>query len=78
MERVSELFDEPRATDLGANLLHFQQLYSRVLAERPSGWKVGRGASADQRARDHYYRYIEAQLADVNDKLELLQALGSP
>jgi len=78
VERVSELFDDPHAIELETNLLHFQELYSRVLAERPAGWKLEPRASADLRARDHYYRYIEAQLADVNEKLELLQALASP
>jgi hypothetical protein len=77
---VRELFDEPRNTDLEANLLHFQELYRRILAERPSDWQAVAADDADRRARAHYYRHIEAQLGDVNEKLARLRAMdaGAP
>ena len=75
-DKVNELFDEPHFTDLEANLRHFQQLYGRALAGRPAEAELQTDRSAEHRARDHYYRYIEAQLADVNRKLEQLAALG--
>jgi hypothetical protein len=74
---VDELFDEPRNTDLEANLLHFQQLYRRILAERPSDWQAVAEDAADRRARAHYYRHIEAQLEDVTEKMARLRAMGA-
>jgi hypothetical protein len=32
---------------------------------------------ADRRARAHYYRYIEAQLEDVTEKLARLRSMGA-
>jgi hypothetical protein len=74
---VGELFDEPRNTELEANLLHFQELYRRILAERPSDWQAVAEDTADRRARAHYYRHIEAQLEDVTEKLARLRAMGA-
>ena len=73
---VRDLLDEPRNTELEANLLHFQELYRRILAERPSDWQAVTADSADRRARAHYYRHIEAQLEDVTEKLARLRAMG--
>lgn len=75
-ERVEDLFDKPHNTDLEANLLHFQQRYTNILAERPENWRADEESDAEDRARDHYWRYIEAQLADVNEKLTRLRAMG--
>jgi hypothetical protein len=69
---VGDLFEDPVYTDLEKNLLHFQELYGRILAERSADWEATERDSADRRARDHYYRYIEAQLEDVDRKLERL------
>ena len=74
---VRDLLDEPRNTELEANLLHFQELYRRILAERPSDWQAVAEDTADRRARAHYYRHIEAQLEDVNEKLGRLRAMGA-
>ncbi len=76
--RVNDLYDDPRFTDLEANLLHFQGLYGRILAARPADWEAEPGADAEQTAREHYYRYIEAQLEDVDDKLRQLRSLPAP
>ena len=73
---VGDLFDDPRNTDLEANLLHFEQLYGRILAQRPPDWRADSEDSADRRSRAHYYRYIEAQLADVKKKRARLRAMG--
>jgi len=75
-ESVAAMLDDPHWVDLEANLLHFQQLYGRVLGEQPSEAELLVGKPADRRARRHYYNYIAAQLADVNRKLEHLEALG--
>ena len=75
-ENVGAMLGDPHLTDLETNLLHFQQLYSRVLAEQPSEAELLEGKPADGRARRHYYAYITQQLADVNRKLEQLEALG--
>jgi hypothetical protein len=74
---VRDLFDEPRNTELEANLLHFQELYRRILAERPADWQAVTEDTADRRARAHYYRHIEAQLEDVTEKLARLRAMGA-
>jgi hypothetical protein len=74
---VGDLLDEPRNTELETNLLHFQQLYRRILSERPSDWQAVSADSADHRARAHYYRHIEAQLEDVTEKLARLRAMGA-
>ena len=74
---VGDLFREPHNTNLEANLLHFKQLYGRILAERPSDWQAAAEDSADRRARAHYYRHIEAQLEDVTEKLARLRAMGA-
>ncbi len=76
--QVVDLFDLPEYTDLEANLLHFQELYGRVLAERPADWEADVSADAKSTARTHYYRYIEAQLEDVNAKLRQLRRLPQP
>jgi hypothetical protein len=74
---VGELYDDPRYTDLEANLRHFEQRYGQILADRPSDWKATEEDDADRRARAHYYRYIETQLADVKGKLAQLRAMGA-
>ncbi|MDJ0851394.1 MAG: hypothetical protein QNK04_23715 [Myxococcota bacterium] len=75
---VRDLFDVPEFTDLEANLLHFQELYGKVLAERPEDWDVDTSGDARSTARAHYYRYIQAQLEDVNAKLRRLRSLPNP
>lgn len=73
--RVNALVDDPRNTDLEANLRHFQVLYREILAGRPPGFEVQPDDDAKTRARAHYYDYVEAQLAEVNEMLERLGAL---
>ena len=51
--------------------------YRRILAERPSDWQAVAEDAADRRARAHYYRHIETQLADVTEKLARLRAMGA-
>jgi hypothetical protein len=75
--RVGELLDEPRNTELEANLLYFRDLYGRILSERPSNWQAVAEDAADRRARAHYYRHIEAQLEDVTEKLAQLRAMDA-
>ena len=73
--KVGALYSLPRNTDLEANLLYYKQLYADILADRPEDWQALPGDTAKHRARSHYYQYIEAQLADVNEKIAKLRTL---
>ena len=76
--KVEALYGLPRYTELEANLLHYQKLYAEILADRPEDWRSRPRDTAKRRARAHYYTYIEAQLADVNEKLAKLRTLPAP
>ena len=73
-DRVGELYELPRNTDLLTNLTEYRAYYAEILAERPAEALL---PDADQRQRtlDAYYRYIEAQLADAEAKILQLRAL---
>ena len=75
--RVDSLFDEPRNTDLETNLVYFRGLYQGILEGRPVDWNDALEGDEREAARAVYYRYIEAQLADVNDKIERLGRVRS-
>ena len=71
-KKVREMFYNPGFTELEANLRYFKDRYQSILDRRPEGWdKVGPGNERVE-TRKHYYKYIENQLADVNDKLRWL------
>ena len=77
-EAVGELYNDVRFTDLKANLLHFRVVYENILFARPEGWDEERPNDARHMARAAYYRYIEAQLADVKAKLRRLRSMPRP
>lgn len=64
-ERFDRIFNEPRYTQLGANLRYFAALYARILAQPP--------ASAWRRNRDGFYRHYEDVIA--TDKVKVDAAL---
>ena len=68
----SRLYGDVRFTDLKANLLHFRVVYENILFASPEGWEKEKPGNERHTARAAYYRYIEAQLADVNAKLDRL------
>ena len=69
--RVDRLMSDARFNELEANLLHYEELYGSILAERDdSGWWPHSDAYHDARRR--YYEYVESQLAEVRTMLERL------
>ena len=68
---ADRLMNDARFHQLDANLLHYEELYSSILAERDdSGWWPRSDAYHDARRR--YYEYVESQLAEVRSMLERL------
>ena len=71
--KIEAISDKPRyTTDLRANLSYFKERYQEILKERPDDWDDVMGKNGYIRARKVYYQYIEGQLQDVNEKLQLL------
>ncbi len=70
--RIGKMFVDMRYTHVEANLRYYQSLYAKILHERPPDW--GEVPEGDDRSlvRRAYYRYIDAQLADVERKLQQL------
>ena len=76
---AEELRDDLRFTSLLPNLLHYRDLYARILAERDrqeSGFATLRG-DRYRFVRRRYYGYLEAQLADVEALLGRLERSGN-
>jgi hypothetical protein len=71
--KINAISDEPRfTTDLRANLSFFKDRYELILKERPDDWDDVAGKNCYIRTRKVYYEYIEQQLDDVNEKIQLL------
>jgi len=77
-ERVSELYRESRNTNLLANLKHYGNLYRKILAARPADWEEAAAGNQRAEARVAYYRYIDEQLTDVEEKLTILATGSGP
>ncbi len=73
--KVSELYWDPRNREIKANLLYFKDRYEAILEGRPDAAKVEPARSDCEKAHEAYYSYFEQQLADVNEKLTLLEEL---
>lgn len=67
-ERARLMLDDPRTTDLGANLRWFEQRYEAALAQPAGegGWLRGEAYRTEE---VRYRAYIASQLADVRDLL---------
>ena len=63
------MFNEPRYTEIRANLDFFKKRYEEILKEQPRNRETASRKSDYNRAREIYYKYIEQQLNDVNEKL---------
>ena len=67
------MYRNARYTEVEENLLYFKKRYEGILKERPAPWEVDPEGSEYESARQAYYNYIEEQLADVNEKLGLIE-----
>ena len=68
-KRIDAMFNEPRYTEIRANLDFFKKRYEEILKEQPRNRETASRKSDYKRAREIYYTYIEQQLNDVNEKL---------
>jgi hypothetical protein len=67
--RVRELLLDPRNTELGPHLDSFRELYDRLLAREAHAEASAIRGDRRRTVRRRYQRYLEAQRADVADKL---------
>ena len=64
--RLLKLLDDPRFTELDANLRHFRQVYGEILADRErQEAKTELRGDRYRRVRRRYYSVIEKELRDV-------------
>jgi hypothetical protein len=68
----ASILDEPRYSDLRANLQHFAQIYETAVERRRSARADGPRSDAEARFAVHYERYIEREAVRVNDLLAKL------
>jgi len=77
-----ELIKRPELTDVRQNLIYFQTAYERILSEKMSLKQILQQNEIAFSWKDRkefpefygrYYKYIEAQLADVNSRLSSLK-----
>lgn len=66
--RLARMLEDPRYTDLTANLLHFERRYAKLLEEHPT--ELDRGGPDG--LAPHWRRHIERELAGVRARLEAL------
>lgn len=65
-ERLVKLLDDPRFTDLDANLRHFEQRYREILSRRDEqDWFESVRGDRYRRVRRRYFSVIEQELAAV-------------
>ena len=76
-KKADRLLYDARFVELEANLRLFRARYEFILAHRDesTGW-WSRGDEDYLEARDHYYRYVEGQKAEVDRMLALLAEQG--
>jgi len=75
--KLLEMLDDPRFTEVDANLRHFQAIYQQILArqDRPEGGFAQLRGDRYRRVRRRYFSVIQDGLREV----EQMQAgLGSP
>jgi len=70
--RIVRMYEKPRYTDFEANLKYFKTRYEEILASRRKNWDKADPDDDYAMTRVSYYNYIEAQLRDVNAKLQQL------
>jgi hypothetical protein len=67
IQRLLDMLEDPRFTDLDANLGHFQSVYEGILSGRDSSGDSFAALRGDRyrTVRARYFSYIQSQLADV-------------
>jgi hypothetical protein len=70
---IRALMTDARFTQLEPNLVFWEERYARILAARSERrlWPL---SAADEALRERYYRYVEAQHAEVQELLRRLYA----
>ena len=74
--RINNMYEDFRYTDVEENLLYYRERYRKALSRRPSNWDQVDDKDQRSKVQRAYYEYIEAQLADVDRKLQQLAAGG--
>lgn len=64
-KRIRKMYEDPRYTEVRANLRWWSDRYGAILKKRPENWRVT-GDDPRMEFRRKYYEYIEAQLAEVD------------
>ena len=75
--KIGELYRDPRYTEIEANLLSFKHRYEAILAKRTVPRNEVQTMNEYEKTRESYYAYIQNQLTDVNEKLELFEELNN-
>jgi hypothetical protein len=73
--KIGELYRDPRNTEIEANLRSFKDRYEAILEGRRAAGKGEPARNDCEKAREAYYSYFEEQLADVNEKIGLLEQI---
>ena len=74
-KRIREMYDDPRYTEVEANLQWFKERYEAIIEKRPENWEET-GDDPIMEFRKKYYLYIAGQLEDVERKLARLSRGG--
>jgi hypothetical protein len=74
--KLGKMLDDPRFTDLDANLAHFEATYREILSQRDVQDVLGQlRGDRFRRVRRRYYSVIEAELRDVE---QMRASVGAP
>lgn len=74
-----EIFDQPRYTDIGANLRYFAALYRRIQAREPAELRRGQSDGPGRRAFiTRFYAYIDQEEALVDSRIAAIEPRPGP
>ena len=71
-KRIGRMYEDPRFTDVEANLRWWEGRYEGILEKRPPNWDAAPEGNEQLQVRKKYYEYIADQLEDVREKLVLV------
>jgi hypothetical protein len=75
--KARRMFDDPRYTQIEANLRHFDAVYAAILADKPEPLETAAATgslSERERMRIRYFEYIQAQYDETQ---EMLRRIGA-
>jgi hypothetical protein len=75
--RAQRILDDARFTQLEPNLLYYEDLYTKILAQQP-GRELWPPSEATRELRERYHAYVAAQLEDVRGLLRRFYAEPPP